>query len=91
MLRSASTKSYSLNNHTEEEVCKLLQKCHQILHIILRYNLPPKLTTRALPAQYLFWGSSRLGGALSGYAYGLTSVNNSSKKAIIGLLYFTQT
>jgi len=28
---------------------------------------------------------------ISGYAYGLISVNNSSKKAIIGLLYFTRT
>jgi len=31
------------------------------------------------------------GVALPGYAYGLTSVNNTSKKAIIGLLYFTRT
>ena len=60
-------------------------------HYFTLYNLLPKLTTRALPAQYLFWGRSRPRGALPGYAYGLTCVNNSSKKAIIGLLHFTRT
>ena len=55
MLRSASTKSYSLNNYTDEEVCKLLRKCHWILHIIIQlYNLPPKLTIHSLfaPGQF---------------------------------------
>ena len=61
------------------------------MHIILRlYNLPPKLTTRALPAQYfLELSASGVHSLASGYAYGLTSVCNSSKKAIIGLLHVT--
>jgi len=36
----------------------------------------------------IFWGVLALGGALSGYTYGLTSVNNSCKKAIRPAVFY---
>ena len=37
----------------------------------------------------IFWGVLALGGALSGYTYGLTSVNNSCKKAIRPAVFYS--
>ena len=54
------------------------------------YTTYPQINHPRHPRPIIFW-SYRPRDALPGYAYGLMSANNSSKNAIIGLLYFTRT